>query len=357
MAKLHVVGAGPAGSIAALSALRNGDDVVVSEDHPVAGLPENCSGLFSLDGLESLRRFVDYRRHVLNQIRGADIFFDGSVFSVRRKSPVACVCDRTGLDQSLAANAELEGARINYGERVNGHYHADDIIGADGPLSHVALSHSFPKIRKYASTLQAQIPFRCRDPHAVEMFLSNSRFPGFFAWVIPHDEYTAEFGVGVEQPHRVQDAWQRLLRLKGVPSAPRPRGAVIPLEARSKTALRIGRRTVLLAGDAAGQVKSTTGGGVIFGGNCAALAGKYHSQPLRYELEWRTRYGVDLAFHGLLHGYLATRRDDELSAVGTRLKKMNFDVYLSNHGHMDRPTRMIRPALVAHMVRNIMGVA
>ncbi len=357
MAKLHVVGAGPAGSIAALSALRNGDDVVVSEDHPVAGLPENCSGLFSRDGMESLRRFVDYRKHIINPIHGADIFFDGSAFSVRRKSPVAYVCDRSALDQSLASNAETEGARINYGEKVNGHYYADDVVGADGPLSHVALSHSFPKIRKYAATLQARIPFRCGDGHTVQMFLSNARFPGFFAWVIPHDEYTAEFGVGVELPHRAQDAWNRLLRLKGVSAAAKPRGAVIPLEARSRTALRIGRRNVLLAGDSAGQVKSTTGGGVIFGGNCAALAGKYHSQPFRYELEWRARYGADLAFHRMLHGYLATRCDGELSALGTRLKKLNFDVYLSNHGHMDRPTRMLRPALVAHIVRNITGVA
>jgi flavin-dependent dehydrogenase len=357
MAKLHVVGAGPAGSIAALAALRNGDDVVVSEDHPVAGLPRNCSGLFSLDGLESLRSFVDYRRHISNFIHGADISFDGSMFSIRRDSPVACVCDRAALDQALASNAESEGVRINYGEKVNCHYHADDIIGADGPLSHVARSHQFPKIRKYAATLQAHIPFRCHDPHSVEMFLSNVRFPGFFAWVIPHDEYTAEFGVGVELPHRAQDAWHSLLKLKGISTVPRPTGAIIPLEVRSRTSLRSGRRTVLLAGDAAGQVKSTTGGGVIFGGNCAALAGKYHSHPLRYELEWRARYGADLTFHHILHGYLASRRDGELSALGRRLKKMNFDVYLSNHGHMDRPTRMVRPALVAHMIRNVIGVA
>jgi flavin-dependent dehydrogenase len=267
------------------------------------------------------------------------------------------VCDRTALDQTLASNAEHEGARMNYCERVNGHYHSDSIIGADGPLSHVAFSHGFPKIRKYAATLQAKIHYPCGDAHAVQMFLSNDRFPGFFAWVIPHDEYMAEFGVGVESPQRVQDAWRELLKLKGVSSAPRPKGAMIPLEVRSKTALCAGRRTVLLAGDAAGQVKSTTGGGVIFGGNCAALAGKYHSQPLRYELEWRARYGADLAFHQLLHGYLASRRDDELSALGRKLKKMNFDVYLSNHGHMDRPTRMIRPALVAHVIKNITGVA
>jgi flavin-dependent dehydrogenase len=194
------------------------------------------------------------------------------------------------------------------------------------------------------------------------MLLSNSRFPGFFAWVVPHDEYTAEFGVGVELrpglPRRALDAWHNLLKLKEVQAhTAKPRGAVIPLETRARTAARIGRRNILLAGDAAGQVKSTTGGGVIFGGNCAALAGKYHSQPLRYELEWRARYGIDIAVHGLMHRYLATRQDSQLSALGARLKRMNFDVYLSNHGHMDRPTRMMRPALLAHMIRNIIGVA
>ena len=58
--KVHVVGAGPAGSIASISALRSGHDVVVSEEHLQAGIPENCSGLFSKDGLDSLSGFFDY---------------------------------------------------------------------------------------------------------------------------------------------------------------------------------------------------------------------------------------------------------------------------------------------------------
>lgn len=353
---VHVVGAGPAGSVAAISAARAGFRAAVSEEHPQAGIPENCSGLFSADGLETLRPFADFRKHIINPIHGARIHLDGTSIEVRRARPVAYVCDRSGLDQQLASNAESEGCRVTYGDRVSGSYLAPSVIGADGPLSHVARHHGFPRIRKYAAALQARIRFRCEDPHCVEMFLSNASFPGFFGWIIPHDEETAEFGAGVELPGRAAGAWHALLRRKGVPAGPRPRGAVIPLEVRAKTSMRAGGRSVLLAGDAAGQVKSTTGGGVIFGAACAALAGRFHADPVRYEVEWRSRYGPDLAFHSMLHGYLASLQDSQLGALGRRLKKMNFGIYLSNHGHMDRPTRMLRPALLAHATRSILGI-
>lgn len=355
--KVHVIGAGPAGSIAAMSALRSGFDVVVSEEHPVSGIPENCSGLFSRDGLDSLKAFVDYRKLIINPVHGADIYFAGEKVSVRRKAPVAFVCGRSALDQALASRAGDEGAKISYGDRVKDRFHADNIIGADGPLSSVARHFSFSRIRKYAATLQALVDYRCEDPNVVEVYLSNRRFPGFFAWVIPHDERTAALGIGVELPNKAFDAWKKLLKLKKIGNAPKPRGAIIPLEVRSSTAMRVGRKSVLLVGDAAGQVKSTTGGGVIFGGNCAALAGRYASNPFFYELEWRARYGLDLALHRLLHDYAASRPDSELASLGKRLKKLGWDDYLSKKGHMDSPTKMVGPEMAVRLLKSMAGVA
>jgi digeranylgeranylglycerophospholipid reductase len=353
MAHIHVVGAGPSGSIAALSALRAGHSVHVSEEHPSAGVPENCSGLFSRDGLESLGGFIDYRDFVIRPMRGADIHVAGETLSVRKKDAVGFVCDRASMDAALAARAGEEGAEVSYGERVDGRFLSDNIIGADGPLSSVARHFRFPRIQSYAATLQAMVPFKAADPDIVEVFISKSMFPGFFGWVIPHDEYAAEFGVGVLMPQRAQPAWHKLMRLKGVGKAPVPRGHVIPLSVRPRTAKRAGRRNVLLVGDAAGQVKSTTGGGVIFGGNCAAIAGRHPTDPAAYERAWRMAHGPDLALHRMAHRYLASLSDAQLSAFGRKLKKLNFDGYLSNHGHMDRPTRMIRPQLLAHVLRNI----
>lgn len=356
MRKIHVVGAGPAGSIAAISAISGGSEVVISEDHPEAGIPENCSGLFSRDGLESLRHLVDYRKLIIRPMFGARIHFAGEALSVRKSSPVGFVCDRAGMDQALASRAESLGAKINYGERIHGSFHSDHIIGADGPLSGVARHFGFPAIKSYAATLQAEVGYMAEDPHSVEVFLSNSRFPGFFGWIIPHDEYSAEFGVGVELPNRVHDAWNHLLKMKGISSPPKPKGAVIPIAVRPKTGKKHGKFNVILAGDAAGQVKSTTGGGVIFGGNCAMIAGKNAAAPLRYEIEWRLRHGSDLLVHKMVHDHLRSLTDDGLTALGRRLKKLGCDSFLSNHGHMDRPTKMIGPALLNHMVKNLIGV-
>lgn len=354
--KVHVVGGGPAGSVAAIAALRSGHDVVVSEEHSVAGIPQNCSGHFSCDGLESLRRFVDCRKLVINKIRGAHIHLGTERLSVRRHAPVSFVCDRAALDGELALRAEREGAKVNYGERISGHFHADNIIGADGPLSSVARHFSFPRIHRFAATMQAMVKHASPEPDMVEVHISNSLFPGFFAWVIPHDCDTAELGVGVELPHRPADAWRRLVGLKKVENAPAPKGSLIPLEPRAQAAKRVGRHSILLAGDAAGQVKATSGGGVVFGTGCAAIAGRRPDSPTLYEAEWRALFGPDLAIHSFIHDYLASRSDEELSGLGRRLKKLNCEDYLSRSGHMDRPTRMLHPQIIYHFIRNIAGV-
>ncbi|MFH1520930.1 MAG: NAD(P)/FAD-dependent oxidoreductase [Candidatus Micrarchaeota archaeon] len=355
MADVHIVGAGPAGTISAISAIRHNHNVIISEDHSVPGLPENCSGLFSVDGLNSLKNFVDHKKAVINKIYGANIHINGTVLQIRRPNPIAYVCNRSNIDFMLAKNAESEGAKINYGEKVTGDFHTENIIGADGPFSYVARHFNFPKIKKFVATLQTDVNFACADIGIVEIYLSNKLFPGFFAWVVPHHEEKAEFGVGVEVPMRAVDGWKNLLKLKKIENAPKPSGAIIPIETRPKTALKKNGKNILLVGDAAGQVKSTTGGGVIFGGNCAALAGKFITDPHRYEVEWRLRFGPDLTMHKFIHDYLASRSDSSLSALGKQLKTMNIDSYLSKNGHMDKPTKMIQPAIVLHLLKNFVG--
>ncbi len=354
--KVHVVGAGPAGSIAALSALRSGHEVVMSEEHAGAGIPENCSGLFSKDGFESLSSFFDYRKSVINTIKGADIYFAGTKLKVRREEPVGFVCSRSILDSILATNAESEGAAINYGQRIGKNYLSETVIGADGPTSSVAMNFNMGRIRQYAATLQATVPLHNENPHIVEVFLSSEMFPGLFGWVIPQNEETAEIGVGVSMPGNPLASWERLLKMKNIPWT-KPRGWSIPLDARPKTALRKGKRKILLVGDAAGQVKATTGGGVIFGGNCAALAGKYAANPQRYELEWRLRYGTDLAIHRAISNHLSSLSEEGLRALGGKLNRMRCGQFLSNHGHMDKPTKMVGPGLITHVLKNIAGVS
>ncbi len=352
MYDVHVVGAGPSGSVAATSAARKGYNVLLSEEHECAGKPVHCSGLFSKTGLESIKEFVDYEKLIVNSMKGAVLDFAGEKLEVRTKDTIAYVCDRGGLDEAIAANAEREGVKIEFGKKVSGGYQAERIVGADGPFSHVAANFGFPKVKEYVSTIQAHVKYRSETPDMVEVFISNEKFPGLFGWIIPHDEDMAEFGVGVSLPqHSSTRAWNALLKMKCVEYSGELGGAVIPIAVRSKTAGFFGKQKVFLVGDAAGQVKSTTGGGVVFGANCARYAGIHCDNPLRYELEWRARFGLDLFAHRQVHDYIYRKSDHQLRTLGARIRRMELDKFLSNHGHMDKPTKMIRPELIGHFVQ------
>ncbi len=353
---LHVIGAGPVGSISALAAIRNHNlKVLVSEEHKIAGVPVNCSGLFSIDGLEGLREFVDYKKTIINKMHGATIDFAGVKLNIDAKKDVAYVCNRAKFDAILAENAEAEGAKIVYGKRVeNGDFQSNNIIGADGPNSFVASYFGFPRIYKFVSTLQGNVKYCAENPHAVELFFSNSAFPGFFGWIIPHNEEESEFGCGVVLPNNVSDAFARLLKIKKIRKIPKISSAVIPIEARSKTALATNSKNILLVGDAAGQTKPTTGGGVIFGGNCAKLAGKYYNDPLNYELSWRFMIGPDIFAQSLIHNQLASKNDQEMQKIGEKLKAAGIEAYLSKKGHMDKPSKMISIELFDMLLKTIL---
>lgn len=359
MTDVHVVGAGPAGSIAAIAASRQGHAVVVSEQHGEGSRHATCSGLFSAEGLRSLSDFIDYRKLVVNRIKGADIHFADEVLSVRTREPVAYVCDRHAFDAALAENAESEGAKVVYNEIVKGAFRADCIIGADGPSSSVAKQFHFPPMGMYVCTMKAVMEYDVSaktDKSIISMHLSQKRFPGFFGWMIPHADDLAEFGVGVALPGSAGAAWDHLLGMYGVRKPRKVASDIIPVEPRRMTSMRSGRRKVLLTGDAAGQVKATTGGGVIFGGNCAALAGKHADNPHGYELEWRTRFGPDLFLHRKIRDHLDSLPDERLAGLARHLKRLRLDSYLSEHGSMDKPTMMIKPQMLGHLARALAGM-
>ncbi len=347
---IHIVGGGPSGSIAAQSALSSEHDVIISEEHHRAGIPQHCSGLFSVTGLESLKEFVDYKQTIVRPMYGADIHMGSTIIPIRKKEPVAYVCKRWQLDQLLLERAMEKGATVRFGKRITTEFCSDHIIGADGPLSRVAYGHNFPKITRYVQSLQATIPLKVENPDIVSVFVSPV-FKGFFGWIIPHDESTAEIGCGVVLGHDLRRAWEHLCKLSQVTVPPKPVGALIPIKTRSKTALRKGKRTVLLVGDAAGHTKATTGGGVIFGGNCARFAGLHATDPSAYEWAWKRKFGADMFIHQKVEDFLYKQNAESIESLGKRLEHINITEFLSQKGHMDKPTKMISLSLAPYLVR------
>ncbi|MCX6772837.1 MAG: NAD(P)/FAD-dependent oxidoreductase [Candidatus Micrarchaeota archaeon] len=348
MYDVHVVGGGPAGCFAGIGALVSGKKVLLSEEHGQIGEPEACSGLISRSGLESLKPYVDYKKIYLNTITSARIISGKKEFIIRPKEEIAILVSRCELDKLAAQSFEQQGGALSLGKKVTRNFSAKSIIGADGPASAVADYFGFPKISSYVACMQGNFKFACDDPHQTSIYLSGKDFPGFFGWAIPIDESHAKIGVGVSLPKHPIAHYKRFLARLGVASKPESEfAAVIPTSVRKRTAMQKNGYSILLAGDSAGQVKATTGGGIFFGAQCGMLAGKNSGAPQEYEREWKGKYGLDLALHKQFRTFLNMNGGEPHPLLLSAAKSFFFEDLLSERGKMDRWGQMLTPSILS----------
>ena len=348
MLDVHIVGGGPAGCFAGISACLSGKNVLLSEEHSKIGYPEACSGLISKSGLESLLPYVDYRKVMMNRITSARIIAGKHEFSIAPKNEPAVLVSRGELDRLAAERFAGEGGKLQLGKRVARNFQSRCIIGADGPASSVADHFGFPKISSFVASMQGNYRHSCEDAHQAEIYLSSRDFPGFFGWAIPMNEEEAKVGIGVALPRHPLKYYKRFVASLGITTKPANEfAAVIPTSVRKKTIMKKGGCSILLAGDAAGQVKATTGGGVFFGAQCGLLAGKYCGESEEYEREWKRKYGLDLALHRHLRTLLDVGGGSPSPLLLSMAKAFFFEDLLSEKGKMDRWGQMLSPSILS----------
>jgi len=370
MYDVKVIGGGPVGCLAAIEAAKRGLNVTVLEEHERIGSRLKCSGLISKKGLDTLG--IDYKKSILNELRGTIIYSPSlNEMKVITNDVKAFAIDRKEFDIRCAEETEKAGAKILLGKRAKrSDAKSKLLIGADGALSQVAKWFGFPEVYEFAFCYQADFQNAVIDDKSlVSVFLSNKLFPGFFGWVIPLNEYDARVGLGVFRDVRkgydtsVKHYFDIFTKKHPIvskilrKSKSRNRlSAIIPLSTRDKTA----DGNVLLAGDAAGQVKATTGGGVVFGGNCARLAGSLAPKIIEkidsseYERSWRKLFGDDLRLHKRLRSFYNSLADRQVDAYFSLAKKAGIEKFLAENGDMDSPTAMLNSKSSAAPLHAIM---
>jgi len=153
---------------------------------------------------------------------------------------------------------------------------ASVVIGADGVRHGVASMVGLPAPSRIMSGIQFEVQMQTIRQDFVELFLGTCA-PGFFAWEIPLSDGIARFGLATDNLAS-QDSLSYLCELRDKLSK---KGRVvdgmldfvvggIPIGVAARTF----SDGVLICGDAAGQVKPTSGGGVYTGAVCAKIAGE-----------------------------------------------------------------------------------
>ncbi len=361
-----VVGCSAAGAVAARESAALGLRTLVLEEHSRPGKLGACSGLVSKRGLKLLDAAGgEFDGAVLNEVRGARLHAkNGAQLVVERRAPVACVLDRQRFDEALARQAKSAGAKILFKRRAtavkqNGEgvtvrcgkqrFDARFVIACDGAASRTAASLGFPKIPRFVLGYEAEFDgARVADADFVDLFFDARAFPSFFAWIIPAGARSVRVGFATADSKNFAYSKNSLYRLPSVQDAVKTPGAkrvreyahVIPLRPRPRT--QLGR--VLLAGDAAGQVKASTGGGIVFGGLCASQAALSVKAALDsndsnslpdYERSWRKKYGGTLALHKALRWKLDLFGDAGLNVLARFGKSAGLEWFLREFGDMD----------------------
>ncbi len=355
--KVHVVGAGTSGLIAARDIASAGIETRVYDQKRRLGYPPRASGIVSIKGLETLG--IPYKQAITNTLYGANVHVGDSSMRIMAKKPQAHVLDRERLNRLCYEQAASKGAEVITGtnidaDRLDAMHAGGIIIGADGAVSGVAKHFGMGGITKYTLTYKAEFEVAPNDTKSVDLFFDNAVAPEFFAWLCPNSEHVVEAGIGIGPGHgNSRAAFERFLKMKYVAGvlngAARLDGyaSMIPMQ----TARRVvdAKKRVLLVGDAAGQVKPTTGGGIVFGGGAAMLAARTVVRHERegasleeYRMLFNKGYGTDLKLHALVSCIYSRLGAGHLEFVMNTLKTLGAEGFLSAYGDMDRPGLMLK---------------
>ncbi len=363
--EIVVVGAGPAGLITARESSRRGVRVIVLEEHEEVGLPSHCAGLLSIRGLEEIGAPPN-GAYVQNKVRGARFFSPSNLsFTIERKEKVACVVNRTLLDKFLAEQAERSGALIKLNSRVHSAIYdgawtlkidgysklrAKLLVDAEGALPKVLGMAGLErlKIENLLRGLQVDLKGVSVDPDYVEVHFSRELAPGLFAWVIPLNDEAVRIGLACKGSNPRDRLFKFIKKRFGNVSKRR----LEAINFRSGMIITCGpiERTygdgLLVVGDSAGQVKPITGGGVIFGGKCASIAGRTASEAVRnnrtgrdflktYEEEWRAKLSREFRIALLTRRILNRLSDKEMDKIFSLVIREEIYRELSICGDMD----------------------
>ncbi len=293
-----VIGAGPAGSYAALNLAKLGVPTTVFEEHPEIGVPSHCAGHLSIRSLGKMGLYPLPYHIVENEFSKANFYSPtGFRFSVHLKQPVTCTVNRTLFDKFLAEKAEAAGARFLLNTRVKSlildegfvrgvrikedeetrEIFSKTVVDAEGISSRVLRETSLSTLKTSSVVYGVEADaenVRNVEHDAVEVFLGKAYASGFYGWLIPRRDGTAK--VGLATTGNPKESFQKLKDKHPVASEQLSTAKITNL---SFHPISLGgpisqtyTNGFLAVGDAASQVKPTTGGGVVFGMTCAKIA-------------------------------------------------------------------------------------
>ena len=384
------IGGGPASAFAAMEILKSGKfSVEIFEEHEEIGVPVNCAGLISVSGFKKLKIKVP-KDSIQHKVKGS-IFYSpaGHRFEVSRKKVQAYVIDRAKFDKFLISKVEEMDGKVHLdakvtsilkkdkqaiGLMVNEHNNQVKVkskIIIDGEGVRTKFIQEMRLKPTYRGSLVPVLQYDLKNVDVneefVQIYLGRRIAPGFFGYIIPISDNEARVAVG-SKFGKPADYLRYFIFKHPIASSKLKNGTIykkgggfVHLGAPIKKTYAAGFMGV---GDSVGQVKATTGGGVVFGGLCAKVAGKIALEAIerdefsekslkKYQTEWQKLYLRELRLMRLLRSILDSVPDKFLDEVFVAISRQGIPELIEEIGDMDMQGALIKRVLLSPRILNI----
>jgi geranylgeranyl reductase family protein len=352
---LLIVGAGPCGSFTALTASKLGFKVKVYEEHLKPGEPEHCPGHISINGLKSLG-LNPPKKIIENEVKGIKFYSpNGLNLTFESNKPEIYVINRKLLDEWLyeqakktnvayAFNFIIREIKFNKDKIVakafsknggNEEVQCRFLIDAEGCSGFLAKKAGLiNNKRRFVNGVHAIVEnIKDLDEEFAEVYLGRKFSPGFFAWIIPKNNKEAKIGLAAEKnnpihllklflkKHPLVSKKARNIKILSLIAHP------IPINGPIK---KFFYKNFFVVGDAASQVKPTTGGGIITGfiSSKIAVQAIYKNSDnagKEYQAEWNKKLGLNFIFMRQARRFLNVLSDEKINKIFKNAKKIDVE--------------------------------
>lgn len=352
-----VVGAGPAGSVAARYAAQQGVSVLMLEKDRDVGYPVRCGEAVSK---RSLVKFIEPdRKFICSEINKFSLTAPNGKEVVIEFTDSGYVLERRIFDYELAKMAAAAGTDILTKAYVNGllfengavsgvkyEYQGEQkevkgkiVIATDGVESRVGRwaglkTHiDFRDMECCTQITASNIPV---DVNTCYFYFGRDVAPNGYFWVFPKGNNTANIGLGVGgHVGKTKSALSYLNNFmdKHFPGAPVLTSIAggVPC---SVTLDKITAPGIMLAGDAARQVNPLSGGGISSGMTAGSIAGRIAGEAVKmnkrdhiisYEKEWHDTLGKKHEIYERIKNGIYNFTDDKFNSIAESFSSVPYD--------------------------------
>ncbi len=377
---LVIIGASLAGSYLCYLLSKTNLKIAVIEEHEKIGLPFQCAGIVS----QKLQLLINLpEKLILNRVNLAKLVAPSGKTINLSGNEKPFIVDRIALDR-LFYEKTRNRLDITYylGERFKSIQRIKDgdqkilivktskrklkakiLIGCDGPLSSVGKTVGIRNKIIYAS--QIRVKGRFNQKEAVIYF--DPRWKELFGWIVP--EGNNIYRIGLATSNNISKKFKIFAKTLKLDLSQKidQQGGIIPYGMMNKVAFN----NVLLLGDAACQVKATTGGGI----NMLLTSAKYAASCIikcfktnnfskkfikrNYERPCASTVGKQLKIHHIIRNLLEYFTIKDYDKFFQIIKNSKVEHLISIYGDMDSPRELLlkllkNPSIFIFMIRFVL---